>query len=347
MSKLPLWDWTHGITQSSMGKFLECREQFALHYVEGWTPRGFSVPLEFGTMIHAAIERYGKAQGNTTPEEVIDEVTTSYSSARLAQLRFQEDKLALSKTIAAAQALFPSYVRAVARDDAHQKWISHEQVFDVPHEFPLGQRGTASVRLRGMRDGTYRTNKRNCLGLFETKTKSQIDDKNIESTLRADLQTLFYLHTLRLETGEVPKQVLYNVIRRPGQVLGKHESYKSYQQRIVSDVAKRPEWYFRRWEVNVVASDLDKFVTRTLNPILLQMLSWWESVKQDPFSRWTSPYHWQNLNALSTKYGNCPLYALMVLGRKDLYFVRSSPFPELPTGPSTSRRPRRKRSTAA
>ncbi len=94
-------------------------------------------------------------------------------------------------------------------------------------------------------------------------------------------------------------------------------------------IQKRPDWYFRTYEVTVSPGDIECFVETTLDPVLRQLLQWWDSISADPLSRWGSPYHYRSLPALMTRYGKAQLYNLMILGRKSEYFQRSSPFPEL------------------
>lgn len=335
-ARKPLWDWTLGITQSSLDKFNSCREQFSLEYLHGHTKRGFESPLEFGTVIHLALERVAEVgTGHTTAESLICEICESYHNARYPQLKGRLDQDTMRKTLTAAEAVFPLYHKHVAEDDEKQKWVAREQLFNIPYEFPIASGlGSAKITLRGMRDGTYRTNRKGCLGLFETKTKGQIDDNAIAAGLRADLQTMFYLHTLWLEYGECPKEVLYNVIRRPGQKFLDRDNYASFKTRIKEDIEKRPDYYFRRWEVNVLQSDLETFRRTVLDPALGVMLQWWESIKNHPFDRFQSPYHFVNLSALYTKYGPARMYGLMVLGKAWDYYTRSSVFPELDRAPS-------------
>lgn len=333
-AKRPLWDWTQGITQSALDRFNSCREQFSLGYIEGMTSKGFSVALEFGTMIHIAIQQHGDPACKSSPQEIIDGVCASYHDSRVGQLS-KLDIATMSKTIAAAEAVFPLYCQTVGEDDKKQRFIAHEQYFEVPHQFPVGKGlSHSTINLRGVRDGAYRTGKADYLGLFETKTKSNIDDNAIISGLRADLQTMFYLHSMRLSYNETPKEVLYNVIRRPGQKFLDRDTYATFKQRIIDDIKKRPTHYTRRYEVNVLQSDLDTFRDKVLDPSLRVMLHWWESVKDHPFDRFKSPYHFVNLNALYTKYGPCQLYGLMVLGKRRDYYARSFPFPELENDPS-------------
>ena len=338
-----LWDWTlHGVTQTSLTQWLNCREQFSLGYIEGWTPRGFSVPLEFGNLIHLMLQHQ---VGSSLPEKTARKVCKDYEAARKPQLRGTDDYQQMQKTIVAAEALFPRYVRFWTKDDLKQKWIGREKVFKVEHKFgysrgkflntkwiPDYYQETQKVLLNGMRDGEYRTLKGK-LGLFETKTKGSIDDMAIHSGLRADLQTMFYMWSLYLETGEWPTECLYNVIRRPGLIYNpKKETLQQYGQRIGKDIDERPEYYFRRWHVTVLQQDLEAFIRTVLDPALRLMFQWWESIAENPLDRFQSPYHFVNLAGLSNKYGRAPLYELMILNRRESYFRRSSLFPELQGG---------------
>jgi hypothetical protein len=225
--------------------------------------------------------------------------------------------------------MFPLYCQYYQEDDAKLKWLQREHVFKVPHKFLESKGVTKEAILTGMRDGDYR-NPIGGLGLFETKTKSSIDDVAIQSGLRADLQTMLYLYSLRREYREEPGEILYNVIRRPQLRQKGNESLQAYGQRLTEDIKERPAWYFRRFEVTVLPGDLETFVSTTLDPVLRCLLEWWESIKDHPFDRWRSPYHYRNLAALTTGWGTrAPLYDLMILGNKSQYFRRSSPFPEL------------------
>lgn len=302
---------------------MACREQFALGYVDGYASKGLSVPLEFGSVIHFALEKIGTA----SPEKVIRDVTSSYFKSRKDTLN-PTDTNSLELLLANAEAIFPLYVDYWADYDSKLTWIEREKVFKVPHTF-LDTNGNAKeVVLTGMRDGGYR-NPLGKLALFETKTKSSIDDIAIQDGLRADLQTCLYLLSLQKEMREEPEEILYNIIRRPQLRQKKDEHVEAYKERVIEDIKARPEWYFRRFEVTVVPGDLENFVQTTLDPVLRQLLQWWESIKDDPFARWASPYHYRSLPALMTKYGKAWHYNLTVRGLKNEYYRKSSPFPEL------------------
>lgn len=320
----PLWDWTQGVTQSSLESFMACREQFALGYVEGWSSRSFSVALEFGTLIHFMLEQLTTGDD---PVIISRRVTRSYASSRKDTIN-PSDFGTMEQTLANAEAIFPHYVKHWQEYDAQVSWLKREHVFRIPHKFLDFSGVTREVDLTGMRDGDIR-DIAGGLGLFETKTKSSIDDIAIQDGLRADLQTCLYLYSLRREYREEPTNILYNIIRRPQLRIKKDEPMDVYKQRVSDDIAERPEWYFRRFVVTVVPGDIENFIETTLDPVLRQMYQWWESIKDDPFHRWASPYHYRSLPALMTKYGKAWHYNLSVRGLKNEYYQKSSPFPEL------------------
>lgn len=303
---------------------MACREQFALGYVEGWASRSFSVPLEFGTLIHFMLELLGSGK---EPEAIARQVTSSYSSSRKKTLN-PSDSNTLELTLANAEALFPLYVRYWEDYDSKLNWLKREHIFKIEHTFASHTGQSITVPLTGMRDGEFR-DRTNGLCLFETKTKSSIDELAIQDGLRADLQTCLYLYSLGREYQEQPTGILYNVIRRPQLRQKKDEQVDAYKERVIKDIQERPEWYFRRFEVTVVDGDIDVFVNTTLNPVLRQLHQWWESIKDDPFNRWASPYHYRSLPALMTKYGKAWHYNLTVRGMKNEYYRKSFPFPEL------------------
>jgi len=140
-----------------------------------------------------------------------------------------------------------------------------------------------------MRDGRIRIY--NKLGIFETKTKSRIDEADIRDGLKADMQTMIYLFATYLDSKEFPETVLYNVIRRSTMYQRKDESIKSFIDRIKHDMSIRPDYYFMRWEVTVTKEDITSFVKKTLDPILIQFVSWYNSIKKNEKDRFLSPYH--------------------------------------------------------
>jgi hypothetical protein len=320
--QVPLWDWTKGITQSAITDFLNCREQFSLKHLEGWTRKGFSLPMEFGTVFHFCLR-----DEDGDPEKTVKGISNAYFKSRKSDLA-GEDSSNLEKMLAQIEVVFPLYCNHWRKENTKLRFLNKETSFRTPYTFLSRDSEPITIDLRGCRDGEYH-NSQHKLGLFETKTKSVIDNMAIQSQLRADLQTMFYLLSLQKDYSETPEEITYNVIRRPALRVGQTETLPEYKDRLTRDIQNRPDWYFARWEVTVIPQDLENFKSRILDPVLRQLYEWWRSVENHPFDRFQSLLHFINLNALQTKYGKAPLYDLIVLGRKKDYCRQLSVFPEL------------------
>lgn len=314
----PLWTLERGITNSGLSRWSQCPEQFALSYMDGWTSRKISVPITYGNLWHCAQE----SQGSKRPWHLVDKYLKEARQNLIASAARELDLLALQ-----VRAVFPVYADYYKDADKRIKWIEREKLFTAPKEI-LGE----MVPLRGKRDGAYRFGK-NELGLFETKTKSKIDQRAISNLLRCDFQTLLYLWALREEHGVCPTELTYNVVKRPTLRQGAKESVTDFCKRIALDARRQPHNYFLRWAVTIRSADLDRFDQHILTPTLNAFVSWWRGTQKNPSpagrNAGSNPLHYTNLNALVTPYGHADLYDLLVVGDKTGYYRRSSPHPEL------------------
>jgi hypothetical protein len=105
--------------------------------------------------------------------------------------------------------------------DKNLNWIGVEQEFDVPYVLKDGRK----TRLRGKMDGLY---KKNGIWLFETKSKSRIDEGTIVDALPLDFQNKFYLSVARKLHKIQPSGVKYNIIRRTQMEQRKNETAKKF-----------------------------------------------------------------------------------------------------------------------
>lgn len=305
-----LWTPAKGLTNSSLTKWKNCREQWSLSNIDGWSPKKISEPLMYGILWHALEE------GPEELQRVITNVKKKGSPSVTAQV------VALAEIV---KAVFPVYKDYY--EDQSFKWIGRENQFSIP----LTIRGIM-VPIRGKRDGEYRDSDGN-LVLFETKTKTSINRKVIGEQLQSDLQTLIYSWALWKETGECPKKVLYNVIKRPKLKQKAKESRPQYLKRISDTVKDQKASYFQRWEIDITEEDIITFEKQILIPLCQAFITWWLEVRRAPFlperTDGRHPSHFVNLNALVTGYGRSDLFDLMVLKSKAGYYIRSSVHPEL------------------
>jgi hypothetical protein len=320
-TKERLWQLESGITYSGLSSWLDNPEAFYLNYCEGLTPKRFRKPIEFGNIIHFMLEHQFTGR-KKSPVKVANEIATGYENVR-SKTTLSTDREQLHLLCQVAKMLFPIYCDYWKEEDAGIEWLAREQSFKTPYEFIDLEGKKRTILLRGMRDGLFRNDYGT--GVFETKTKENIDTAGVAAQLKADMQTLFYLFTSRIDLKKQPNQILYNIIRRPGQ-RNKNETVDQFVKRIQQDVLKREKHYFMRWEVDVETKDYDKFEQQTLLPILRLFVRWADSLKKN---RWDSPYHLTNLNALIGKFGPSEYWDLIINGRQSMYYRRSSTFPEL------------------
>lgn len=323
-----------GITFSGLSVFEQCQEQFGLKYIDGITPKALSFPLEFGNIIHYALEHQFKF---ASPRDAIQHVTNNYRTWRSKTLLNSKELDTLEFICGLADITFPAYCKFWESDDRKLDWVEREAKFDIPYELPeVDGIPSRTIRLRGMRDGLFRMKlpglSSPALGIFETKTKSRISEQEIRDGLMADMQTLFYCFVTYLITGEYPKRVKYNIIRRSDTYRRKGEDTTTYLSRVRQDIEKRPDHYFSRFTVDLLQRDIDRFKELTLDPLLRRFVAWWDSVKKNPLGKErfkSSPYHSLNLGALTGKYGKADMWEKVVNNNMRPYRIRSEVFPEL------------------
>jgi len=239
----PLWKLEDGITYSALSKWIECPEQFSLAYIDGLSQKRISIPLEFGTIFHLCLEHQYNFP-NLTPKQIANKVCNAYKKGRQSTLLNTRERETLENLINLVKVTFPAYCSYWEEDDQAIEWIQREDKFKVLHTIPT-ESGPVKVYLRGMRDGVIRIHGKS--GIFETKTKSRIDESDIRDGLKADMQTMIYAFATYLARKEMPEYVYYNVIRRSTMYRRKDESITNWCNRISEDIQKRPSYYFLRW----------------------------------------------------------------------------------------------------
>jgi hypothetical protein len=234
----PLWKGLEdpsplgGVTQSLISNWLQCRERFRLRYVEGLTSEDrFSHRMEYGSLFHAAMESYAKAvrgRDYRSQEERVRHslcAVTKYAQQLCRRHYTSQDQINHWQRVCKVQ--FPLYVNYWAKHDKETevKHLLAEQPFNVVYTLPSGR----TVYLRGKWDGVDLIGSGGDAGiwLFESKTKGEIREQQIQRQLLWDLQTMLYIIALRLEWdsssnwyGQDTRKVKvigvrYNVIRRP------------------------------------------------------------------------------------------------------------------------------------
>lgn len=323
MGRRPEYKWDllkDGITQSALTLWMECREQFYLRYVEGWTSRASSLPLNFGIMFHALL---AEIKGNVdTKKDRVKKASDKISKQRGLRLGLKQGFL---NTLGMVDVVLDAYYKFWQKRDAKRKWTFHEKRFRVPYaaHTPYAD----PIYFRGMWDSGYLSYRQPCL--HEVKTKGRIDESGLQATLQFDFQSMFYACAFWKQEGRAPRRILYDVIRRPQLRQGKSEEHEDYLQRIRVDIVDRPAWYFMRWETEVKLTSLAYWEKHVLRGLMESFLAWHYDVSTSQ-TRWDASTHFMNPNALFTKMGGrSDFFDLITRDSTYNLYKRAVPFPEL------------------
>ena len=294
-----------GVTQSLIGRFLVCRERFRVLVVEGLEPdSGFRHQLEYGNMWHVCEEYHAKHEDCIPPLiKLVQRLAKDYPIER--------EKIEHWYNVCKVQ--FPAYIKFWKKhpDVKNRTTLYQEQVFNVAYKLPSGR----TVYLRGKWDGVDYIGpaKKQRVFLQENKTKGDINEEQMVKQLGFDLQTMFYLTTLKLWLAKtVPDHppiagARYNVIRRPlsggkgsirrhkpSKSKPQGESKEEFYDRVRGIIEDDPKHFFMRWQVIITGADIQRFEKRFLIPVLEQLCDWWHGMEcgGDPFTVGTN--HWQH-----------------------------------------------------
>lgn len=316
-----------GISFSLLTDFLECRERFRLQVVEGLAEiEPFPEAMEYGSMFHAAeeahrnrcpwipaVKHYCLGLKSKYPEAA--EAIEKWQQVCMVQFplylaRWSTDRMEQERVPVCNEVKFrvpytlPSGRTIVLRGKIDGVLIDLACRFDTDG------------------DGNCQHHKNGCpLGLFvnENKTKGRVDEDALLATLFGDLQTEIYQLVLRLAyeksngtfldfgdgqefaiptTGldyvPEPAGVWYNVIRRPLGEFQKNsikkkqsESVAQFYKRLADVIKENPDFFFMRWKTLISTEDMSTFCQHTLDPILEQLMDWWEYISVSPFDPWT------------------------------------------------------------
>lgn len=312
-----LWNfYVHGVTQSFINQFQTCRLQCKLNYIDGWTPKKEPVWFHFGKCVHYVLSR---AYANPEPPKyaLICEWINHFALANQSELQFDEDVQTLEQIYGFAEKVCYYYFEYYQEDFTHN-WIYNESVFK--EQYPTSDGSEKYTFLTGRFDGGFRT-KEGHYNLLDTKCLSQINVNALERILPIDTQVMLYSTAATLlNNGETPKQLIYNIVRRPMNKMTKKDgSLQSFINRVAEEIAKKPEYYFIRLQIPISKQEINWWQTKFLHPVLRDIQSWYDNGCPSYYS---AP-------GLENKYGLCHYFDLIVNNDQSKYFKRHHPFPEL------------------
>lgn len=327
----PVWKGpiVDGVTFSMLAKFMGCRERFRCTVIDGIRPvQVFNARIEYGQMWHVCEEEFARTKG--TDDNWI-RALLNYTKGLVQEYRDKQEQIQDLYRMCLLQ--FPIYKTFWKHqpDVKDRLPLFQEKVFDVPYTLPSG----ATIRLRGKWDSVDVIGKGKSAAVYlqENKTKSDIKPEQIKRQLSFDMQTMIYLVAMS-EAAKLDSDwpacpiggVRYNVVRRPCSggkgSIRQHAPTKSNPQGESADdfygrlteiirTASGPDWgvgpkenfFFARWKVDIGQRDIELFRNQCLDPILEQLITWYDWVasdegRKDPFA-WSTftndpPVHWRH-----------------------------------------------------
>ena len=312
-----------GVTFSLLSTFLDCREKTRFHLL-GITPKSASMALTFGSIVHKIDEwvrsdiRTGKLKeppDDKAIKKLVKRVETVWHKDNPRAAGKELEYLELSLLL--AEGVMPQYFKYWYKDFSELKWEKVEGEFKVPFKVEDRKGKIHETFLRGKIDGSFRLDKGGPW-LFETKTKSRVDEEILADILPFEMQANIYLSVLRKIDKQQPSGLLYNIVRRPSLRQRKSESIAAFAKRISEDVAERPDWYFIRMEMAIGKEEIDRFEMQ-LEDLIADFLMWWAGESG----------HYKNTGHCQNKFGLCPFVGICLRDDKTNYFKRESVFREL------------------
>ena len=305
----------YGVTQSQLMNYLGCRRYAELSH-EGWRQKRPASYFRYGEIAHAILEEVYKTY-KVPPNELqirklVELASVAYQNKNKLFQSPEDEQVAEIQGAMLETTLYEYFQYWGKEDFSKVKWLEQEKEFG----FNVLLNSGTKIRVKGKRDATYKVGSDICL--FETKTKSQIDENSLYELLAMDFQVDLYSLSLRYEYGRYPIKCRYNIIRRPGNKLGKGETLQSFANRLREAVKNDPEHYFKRYSIDISKNHMTEFENE-LKHILTEYWQW---------ATGSIPTY-KNTRSCVTKYGTCQYLPICSYGNYGSFHRIKEAHPEL------------------
>ena len=276
-----------GITQSLCANFLCCPLRGMLT-INRWSDPAKAMSTRFGSMFHDCLDAV--YTNGISDVKKIEKLLNSYIDEHAAEWG-ADGKAELDAALASA--LFEVYIKHWKSDFSSKKFRSVERTAEAQfHEY----------KLRCKIDGEFSGKNAGSVWLMEHKTKSRIEEETLLQKITFDFQNLFYRNIYQIEHPKVRLSgTLYNIIRKPGHKMKGGETLKQFRNRLVVEIKKDPEHFFKRYQLAYTPQDDERFTRE-----LLQKLKWIQNLINGNVPAWRNefacetPYRCEFLAACST-----------------------------------------------
>lgn len=154
------------------------------------------------------------------------------------------------------------YALALGYKEYYREWLANIKVksvelsFAVPLRNPITNCISTAAELAGKIDKIIEIN--GAVWIPDHKTTSRMPDRNF---LKLSPQGDTYILALK-EKGVEAKGIIWDYIRKPSIKMTQKETPETYMERLIGDVASRPDFYFaqfqvQRWDSDIAATQAD------------------------------------------------------------------------------------------
>lgn len=260
-----------GITQSLCGCFLSCPLRGMLA-CNRWTHHDKAKSTRFGSLFHDTLDKAYSAAAKPS-KATIEKWIDDYVQESAADWSDKPQQSEFDATLASA--VFECYLSFWDSDFTKKKFRNVEQTIGVMWNGYL---------LRGKIDGEFSIGGK--VWLMEHKTKSRIDEETLLLKMCFDFQNLFYKTMWQKQNDDAPVAgTLYNVVRKPEHKIKAGEKLADFRERLVGEIIKQPEHFFKRYELAYGAKDDKRFRHE-----LLQKLAWIELFLSGEVNPWRNEF---------------------------------------------------------
>jgi len=299
----------HGVSQTLLSTWMECREKVRIKYVKGLKPdskRAFIQGSSYHDMLEYVYTKImlGEITGPKGAKRVVLDHIENLEKKEAKVGRMSEE---LQQSFDFGSVLIPAYFRHY-KNDFNILWRDVEEEFSIPIKMADG----TIIPLKGKTDGGFMMKKESYY-VLESKFKA-FWGKDYSDLVILDLQVATYTAAM-MHKGHPVKGCRYNLVRKPALRRGKTETRRAFIDRVAADIEKRPETYFERHDVPFDKSELDAN-WRRVNHMVRSFYDWWKSgdhKEQDPLF---------NSGACENKYGRCEYIDFCARGDVGKYTLR-------------------------
>lgn len=256
------------ITQSAMGSFTTCMQQYVLRYLMKIVPLGISIPLVIGTAVHNVFEYIldpkNKDKGRKRQLKITKMIDDVFDAVvERADMTWNIDSEKLERGRAQAHAICRAW----------EVLYDHKSMFKVLHtELNVRAKTGATVdsplmdRAAGKIDGIVLDLYSKAAKLLEHKTRFSLKNLNFIEGLPLDHQAMWYMLLYenwkqQPENKKLVKSIkqvdgfYYNVIAKPQHRKG---DFGELVERMVSAMCETPDNFFSMTPVEVTYEMIDR-----------------------------------------------------------------------------------------